>query len=261
MIVALLTGGYSLTALLWFACPSIVFRQDYIFVPAASCSVFGFLGTAWALITSPRFDISFPSCPATIVLTLVSVIVYGGLAIYTNRRIKEVSLLHARSSHASWQESGYYSAYASSTRPLVSRGIGSEGDSISYTAPAPVLSEDEMVNQQMATLLTKSDPRPSPDATQATFRLEWPPGGDDEDDPTGRTRTRTFTASGRHLAPGDASRHSRSRSEGVTGAFGRIGRAFGIGDRGRQPSREEALRAERAKSRDDRRREIELGHL
>src|ERR1700753_2495704 len=90
VIVALLTGGYSLTALLWFACPSIVFRQEYIFVPAASCATFGFVGTAWALIISPRYDISSPSCPVTIVLTLVSVIIYGGLAIHTNRRIKQI---------------------------------------------------------------------------------------------------------------------------------------------------------------------------
>jgi len=262
-IVALLTGGYSLTALIWFACPSIVFRQEYIFIPAASSSIFGFLGTSWALTISPRYEISSPSCPITIVLTLVSAMIYGGFAIHTNRRIKEITLLPAWPSHPSAHDSEYYAPYASSTYPLVARSVASEQASLHSNTAQLVLSEEEMVNQQMATLLTKADPRPSPDATQGTFRLEWPGGADDDEDPTGRSRSRTgtFTANKQYLTAGDGPQHSRSNSEGVAGALSKFGRAIGFGDRGRLQVREEALRAERRKSREDRRREIELGHL
>jgi len=89
VIVALLTGGYSLTALLWFACPSTIFRLQCIFVPAATSSAFGFLATAWALATSPRYDITAPSCSVTIVLCIVSAAVYGGLAAHASHGIKK----------------------------------------------------------------------------------------------------------------------------------------------------------------------------
>jgi hypothetical protein len=261
VIVAFLTGGYSLTALLWFACPSIIFRHQYIFVPAASSSAFGFLATAWVLAISPRYDTTAPSCAITIVLTIVSAAVYGGLAINTNHRIKMITQKAAWPAHQSWTDSGYYAPYASSTYPLTGHAGASDRGSISNSIIQPVLTEDEMVNQQMAALLTKTEPRPSPDATQETFRLQWP-DGDDEEDPTVRGRTRTFTINGRHLAaPGYVPQATTSRTAvgGVGEAIIKLGRAIGIGDRGRGQARVEALAAERAKSRDERRRQIEMG--
>jgi hypothetical protein len=253
MIVALLTGGYSLTVLLWFACPSIIFRLEYILIPSTSCSIFGFLSTAWALATSGRYSVSLPSCPVTISLTLASTAIYGGLAVITMRRIKLITQTNSWESHRSWLDSGYYTPYASSTRPLASQSVASERGSVYYQqASPPALTEEEMVNQQMATLLTKADSRPNPDAAQSTFRLEWPTGGDEEE-LLNRNRDATFR---------NESQHGRSRSEGVTGAFSRIGRVIGIGDRSnnRLSAREDALNTERARSRERRRREIELGH-
>jgi len=262
VIVALLTGGYSLTALLWFACPSIIFRLQYIFIPAASASIFGLFATAWVLAISPRYNVSAPSCPLTVVATIVSASVYGGLAIYTNRRIKTITSSASHAAHQSWAESGYYTPYASSTYPLTGPGMPSESVSISHSVSQPVLTEDELVNQQMAALLTKTNPGPSPDATQETFKLQWPTGDEEEDDPTARGRTRTFTMNGRHLAaPGYALQtiKSRANTSGVGEAFSKIGRVIGIGDRGRTQAREEALATERAKSREERRRQIEMG--
>jgi hypothetical protein len=262
IIVALLTGGYSLTALLWFACPSILFRQEYIFIPATACSIFGFLGTAWALISSPRYNVNTVSCPVTIALTLLSATVYGGLAIHTQRSIDQVTRRPSWPSHLSnWHDSGYYTPYASSTAPLAAQSINSDRASGTYNVVPPTLTEEELVNQQMATLLTKGDPRPSPDATQATFRLEWPPGGEEEDVTMGPRRVGTLQAMGRYLAPTLPTNHNRNRNEGVMGAFSKIGRAIGLGDRSRDPARDEALAVERARSREERRREIELGHL
>jgi len=159
-------------------------------------------------------------------------------------------------------DSGYYTPYASSTYPLTGYGGASDRGSISNGVVQPVLTEDEMVNQQMAALLKKTEPEPSPDATQETFRLQWPTGGDEEEDPRARGRTRTFTINGRHLAaPGYVPQATRNRTtaSGVGEAITKIGRAIGIGDRGRGQAREEALAAKRAKSREERRRQIELG--
>jgi hypothetical protein len=126
------------------------------------------------------------------------------------------------------------------------------------TATLPV-SDEDLVNQQMAGLLRKTDPGPSPDASQATFRLEWPQGEEDDFDAFGRRRQRTFSASGRLLAPGGPSHihGARTRSESVqeprSGVWAKL--------RGRQEGRDGPLIHPRAKSRDERRREIELGQL
>jgi len=262
VIVALLTGGYSLTALLWFACPSIIFRNRYIFVPAASVSAFGFLATAWDLAVSPRYNVSAPSCPITIVATITSASIYGGLAIYTSRRIKTITHTTPHAVRQSWTEYGYHAPYASSTYPLTGPGVTFESASINQNFNQPVLTEDEMVNQQMAALLTKIDSGPRLDVTQETFKLQWPLSNEEEEDPTIRGRSRTFTMNGQHLAaPGYVHQAIKDRTiaNGVGAAFSKIGKVIGLGDRGRNQARDEALATERARSREERRQQIEMG--
>jgi hypothetical protein len=281
ILVALLTGGYSLTALVWFACPAVMFRQDCIYIPAAASSAFGFLACVSCLAISSRFDASLPSCAITIVLSLLSTTIYGGLALHTRSLMRRFSRQQAWPAQVplySPASPGYYTPYAPSTHHLTAVSVPSERASVNYNSGAS-MTEDEMVSHQMAQLLANKDPQPSPDPAQSTFRLEWPPGVGGEDDeeedghPVGRTRSRTVSGSGRYLAPGDPARHGRSRSDvlgsrsdglgsrgdGLGRALTRIGRAMGM-DRGRQEIRE-GQSQERAKSREERRREIELGHL
>jgi len=113
-------------------------------------------------------------------------------------------------------------------------------------------------------LLTKTDPVPSPEANQSTFRIDWPPGLDDFGDEENAIRPRTLSGSGPYLTPGDATRHHRSRSDGARGnpigrgsTLSRLGRVVGI-DRGREAA-EQRARTERARSREERRRQIEMG--
>ena len=267
LIVGLLTGGYSLTALLWFGCPSILFRQRSIFLPSASASAFGFFACAWTLMTSERYVASSPSCPATIILTLISSFIYGGLALYTHRRINQMSMAPVWPTQpVAWQDPNYQQYYASSPYPSVSHSVGTELPAKNHYSPP--LTEDEQVTQQMARLLTKTDPGPSPDATQGTFRLEWPPGGDVDDENVGKlgVRSRTFPNAGNWLAPPTQSRHARNRSDGVeddrgSSAWSKFGRVVGMADRGRKATRDQKDAVERAKSRDERRREIEMGNM
>ena len=272
--MALLTGGYSLTALAWFACPALLFRQDCIYVPAAASSAFGFAAAVSCLVLSTRFDASAPSFAVTAVLSLLSATIYGALALHTRSVVRRFSHRQSWPAHAAYTPAtspGYYVPYApyapASTQHLTAAASPSErASSIHYSGAASVnMTDDDMVSHQMAQLLANKDPQPSPDPAQSTFRLEWPPGVGDDDDgaaddgAAGRTRSRTVSGSGRYLSPGDPARHGRSRSDGLGRALTRIGRAMGM-DRGRQDGREGQAQ-ERAKSREERRREIELGVL
>ena len=256
VVVALLTGGYSLSALLWFACPSILFRLECIFIPTASACAFGFFAIIWTLISSPRFDATQPACPVSIVLTVLSFTIYCSFAIWLSQHVKKITNPPPWPLSGAWQDNS--SAYSSSY-PLRSH---SEINSINYIPtndiPPPVIHEEDPVGQQFTHLLANPNPIPSPEAARETFNIEFPPGGDDDDDAHKRARARTL--SGSHLSPNDAIRHGRHNSDSG-GALSRIGRAIGLGDRGRTANREEQERNERARSREERRRQIEMGPL
>lgn len=151
------------------------------------------------------------------------------------------------------------------------------------TSPLPI-GEDELVSQQMARLLLNTrDPRPSPDSG-STFRIDW--RTDDEDSPTADTaiQLRARSGSGSRLvppgrlasavqigpppAPGHAKKDSGGRSAALLARMS----PFRGGDRTRKNAadaevergRSAAITAgeqPRAKSRDERRREIELGMI
>jgi len=257
IVVTFLTGGYSLTFLLFFACPSLIFRQHYIFIPTSSSAAFGFFASVWALMTSHRYVASALSCPITIVLTLISTVTYGGAALWTHRRIKHTTRAPVwPSSQQAWQDTTYPQTYVPS--PYVGTTRTSEASTM-YQAPP--MTEDEQVNHQMAMLLMKTDSGPSPDATQGTFRLEWPPGGDEDEGLGRRNRSRTFSGHNKFLAPGYRNRSGSAVQPQTNSAWGRIGRVIGISVRGRPEDRAAAQRTERARSREERRREIELGHM
>jgi hypothetical protein len=124
----------------------------------------------------------------------------------------------------------------------------------------PPLSEDEAVNQQMAMLLMKSDSGPSPDASQSTFRIDLPENREEQErwansaellaTPSvshGGNRGRSFSASNSPNLNHDRSAWERRVEEG----------------RGRSDVRPTLSQASyghsRAVSREERRREIELG--
>ncbi|KAF2423813.1 hypothetical protein EJ08DRAFT_424242 [Tothia fuscella] len=274
IIVSLLTAGYSLTALLWFACPSLLFRLESIFTPNFAVSVFAFLATMYAFASSPRYSFSEAMGPTTLGMAAASAIIYGVLALIAQRKVKKIadasnvsayyrSMAGTPSTMGRYQEPGYYQNFVQNIYPTA-RSPGAA----SFDAPTkPFVSEEDMVNQQMAMLLTKNDPGPSPDASQTTFRLEWPQGTEQEEefDAFGRRRMRTFSASGRLLTPGSAAAYgSRTGNDSTQqssnpSTWAKLGRAVGV-DRGRLDVRGESSHARR-KSREERRQEIEMGQL
>jgi hypothetical protein len=278
IIVALLTGGYSLTALVWFACPSLLFRLDSIFIPNFACSVFAFLATLYAFASSARYSFSVAMGPTTLGMAAASAIIYGILAMMAQRKVKAVTsqpsvsafqrTMSGTPTSGTWQEPNYYQNFIQNMHPTARSPGAFSPSPTSFESHGPVkpsLSEEDMVSQQMARLLMQTDSGASPDASQTTFRLEWPEGEEEEIDAFGRRRMRTFSASGRLLTPGSATvRGQRNRSESVQdsrsgGAWAKLGRVVGV-DRGRLDVRGGSSQP-RGKSREERRQEIELGQL
>lgn len=145
------------------------------------------------------------------------------------------------------------------------------------------ITEDDMVNQQMARLLLQERDRAGNDQ-QSTFRIQWPTDDDDEADPAQRgIRMRTRTGSGSRLIPPNrlgAALSAAQAAQGIrpaqttAGTGAEASRAarlspFRGGDSARATDVEvERGRAEaqltgvpRSKSREDRRKEIEMGNM
>ncbi|KAK3209420.1 hypothetical protein GRF29_69g1716037 [Pseudopithomyces chartarum] len=85
-IVALLTAGYSFTALLCFACRSERFQAEAIFLPALTSSSVGLLSIAYNFLASNAYTWGTSAISGTVVST-VATFLYGMLLIWTHRRI------------------------------------------------------------------------------------------------------------------------------------------------------------------------------
>jgi hypothetical protein len=305
IIVALLTGGYSLTLLLYVACPSPLFRQESVFIPAASASLFSFLAILYCLAASSRFTFSLAPCPIALALSAMSAILYGTLAFLTSRRIHHTK---PRSSHRPpqrrthhrdlssssyndvhyspgfspnahpvgtsapptaglWMEPGYYTNFIAnmypSMRPSTSKKTqpGQQPPALydpaigtTYTrlpGGAAAVTDDELVARQMAGLLRRKDSGPNPDASGSTFRLDWEFNEEEGD-----------TEEGAEGAARKVRARTRSVGEGRagTGPVVKVTRADSV-ERGRSENRSGGQGVGRAKSREERRREIELENL
>jgi len=287
LITALLVAGYGLTALLYYAVPSPIFRLESLLIPAASASLSG--------------------CPITLGITFFSALMFASLGWWTSHKITKITSKVPWPVSGSWQDSGsaHYNPYTSSAYPLTAPADNAgmyyahplqdynhpahdysnpahdyvhpvveypsaqplplprpPSLSISQAQPSPRAVEEDMVGQQMAILLAKPTPSPSPEATQQTFHLEWPPGDDEGTESPNRSRSQSVTASGQLLSPNDASRQGRNRRGSDSGIpVIRVGTILSVDRRGRRSGRDQEQREERAKSRDVRRREIERNSI
>jgi hypothetical protein len=122
--------------------------------------------------------------------------------------------------------------------------------------PDAAISEDDRVNQQMALLLMKSDQRPSPDANSATFRIDLP-----ED-----TEQLAREAHSQELVGTPGQVHSgwnRDRADSRPDSLSEQQAWERWQDRGRSTNRpsssDQRSTHSRGLSREERRREIELG--
>lgn len=249
-VVALMTAGYSFTALLCFACRDEIFQAEAIFLPSLASSALGFLTILYNFASSKRF-VWNTAAIVSIVLAASSSVIYGILLWWTHRRIVRIRAQTNTRSNNMWSDTAFYSNFIANMYP--SARTPTEG---------PPLTEDDLVNHQMATLLMKADPGPSPDASQSTFRIDLPEDNEERNRlensaellATPRTTHQYYSPRIRSTSITNTVNSNHDRS-----AWERPGQD----DRGRSDIRpSKSLNSDghsRAVSREERRREIELG--
>lgn len=317
IIIALLTGGFSLTALLWFAVPSASFRQDSIFIPVASASAFSFVASLYSIASSTRFDLSKATFPVTLGLSGLATVVYGFLAFLAYRRAKGLSThresrllqsaqgdyfggyetqggtpsIHSAADTAhsgTYNDPAYYTNYTANMHPTsLSRPASTPNIRNDYSSnQTPPLTEDEILSQNFQNLLKNRNSASVADSSKSTYRVEWPvDGGPDDDEDginpiTGRRRQPTFNPDGSVNRLQSRVQHRSRPSTQLKNGLAKASRAVreasqsgieAVVGRGRSPSqdaggtlnvsRPEDRSHARSKSRDDRRKEIEMNNL
>jgi hypothetical protein len=149
-----------------------------------------------------------------------------------------------------WSNESYYSNFVQNMYPTAA-----------HSPPPPpeaAITEDDRVNQQMALLLVKSDPRPSPDVNSDTFRIDLP---EDTEQIERHARSQELVGT-----PGPAHQGwSRNRADSRPDSLGEQQAWERLQERGRTTDRptssDQRSTHSRGLSREERRREIELGRV
>ncbi|KAF2749530.1 hypothetical protein M011DRAFT_398559 [Sporormia fimetaria CBS 119925] len=249
-VVAMLTAGYSFTGLLCFVCPNDVFQAENIFLPALTSSGLGLLTIAYNFLASRSYTWSKAAITGT-AISGTSTVLYTFLLLWTQRRIIQhrdqvASLERHRSAVDSWShEPTFYTNFLQNTYPSA------------FSSNTQPQNEDDIIKANMQSLLQNSrDSGPSPDATSATFRIDLP-GVEEEER---RQANSSELLGSPPLTATHQAEWNRVRALGEDEAFRRW-------DRGRtiqRPASVETLNVgarERGLSREERRREIELGRI
>ncbi|EMD94573.1 hypothetical protein COCC4DRAFT_152674 [Bipolaris maydis ATCC 48331] len=248
-VVALLTAGYSFTALLCFACRDKHFQAENVFLPALASSAFGLISIAYNFLSSSAYHWGLSATTGT-VLSAVATLTYTVLCIITFRAAnKPPPRQHPDARANLWSEQSYYNNFVTNMYPTAMRPADHP--------PAVLYSEDDRVNQQMALLLHKSDSRPSPDAN-STFRIDLPEDPDQHDREL-HSQELVGTPVQAHSEWQRGRGHSRPDSLGEQQAW------MQLQERGRSAHRAESAGGQsthsRNLSREERRRQIEMGAL
>lgn len=181
------------------------------------------------------------------VISSAGTVLYAVLLLWKRRRIARMR--KGSSTRANlYSEQSYYTNYIPNMYPSAVR-------TASLPPQAPV-HEDDPVNQQMALLMLR-DARPSPDASSSTFRIDLPEDREEQDN-FGGGQELVGTPQQSHTAAWTRDRaNSRPNSLGENQAWQQWQ------DRGRtqhRPSNSDLnSNHSRGLSREERRREIELG--
>lgn len=216
--------------------------------PALSSSVLGILSIAYNFGLTRAFVWGTAAISGTVV-SILAIITYTVLLIWTKRRINKINK-QSGSRENLWSEQSYYSNFVQNMYPTAAR-------SPAQPPPEPAVSDDDRVNQQMALLLMRSDSRPSPDANSATFRIDMP-----EDRELQERQMHSQELVG---TPGPAHGDwNRNRANSKPDSLSEEQAWQQWQSRGRSPQRPASTSGRsshsRNLSREERRREIELGH-
>jgi hypothetical protein len=179
------------------------------------------------------------------VVSATATLTYGGLFLWTHHRIVRVA--EEAGPRQLWSNESYYANFVQNMYPTAARSPAAPPE-----APLP---EDDGVNQQMALLLMRSDQRPSPDANSATFRIDLPEDIEHQER-VARSQELVGTPGPAHTGWTRSRADSRPDSLSEQQAWERWQ------ERGRptdRPASMENRGHSRGLSREERRREIELG--
>ena len=215
--------------------------------PALTSSAIGLLTIAYNFLASTANEWGTSAISGTVVST-TSTFLYGMLLLWTHRRIVKSRERETSRADNLYHEPRYYSNFAQNMYPAAAR---------SPSAPPEVpLTDEDRINQQMALLLMKQDSGTSPDASSATFRIDLPEDHEQRER-IANSQELVGTPPISHPEWNRARSQSRPDSLSETQAWERWQ------DRGRTTDRPASVGARsnhsRAMSREERRREIELG--
>ncbi|KAF2999465.1 hypothetical protein E8E13_008213 [Curvularia kusanoi] len=162
LVVALLTAGYSFTALLCFACRNDEFQAENVFVPALASSIFGLIVILYNFLATTSYRWSTAATSAT-VLSGFATILYTCLLWWKRRTVARRRKSASQRSNL-YSEQSYYTNYNVNMYPSAVR--------TESLPPSIPVNEDDPVNQQMRLLMLR-DARPSPE-TISTYHIDLP---------------------------------------------------------------------------------------
>ncbi|KAJ4320976.1 hypothetical protein N0V94_003153 [Neodidymelliopsis sp. IMI 364377] len=250
-VVALLTAGYSFTALLCFACHDREFQIESVYLYALASSVFGVLTIIYNFFATRSYHWGTAAVSGTVISTTATIL-YAALFLWTHRRVAKLRKSTSQRSGL-YSEQSFYTNYIQNQYPSAIRTT-SQG-------PEVPLNEDDRVNQQMAMLLIqRGDARPSPDANSSTYRIDLPEDREEQAmrERHARSQELVGTPQPSHMAWNRDRADSRADSLSENQAWQQLQ------ERGRTQHRlsDNDLRGNHSRglSREERRREIELGH-
>ena len=207
--IAILTGGFSFSALLTFTIRNPLFQAEAIHQPCALASGVGLLTVFYNFIISS----SYKWKTSTLLLAIaagVSTIVYTGLLLLSLRRVSHVrsrppqtasstvpltmgspgrtsfaspattyepSTIAPSERTSSYQPSGYYENYIRNMYPTSTRAPEPNPADLGYDPTS--ISEEEMQRQQMLMLLLANESPAQQQQQQSTFHIDWQGEADD----------------------------------------------------------------------------------
>ncbi|KAH9872345.1 hypothetical protein IAQ61_005180 [Plenodomus lingam] len=170
-VVALLTAGYSFTALLCFACRDASFQAYSVFLPTGASSALGLVSIVYNLFATRAYRWSNASIAGS-VLGATATIVYGSLFLWRTHQI--LISRRPRPPRPTWSEPTFYPGYNPTLFPNPTLSPQHPPDTTAYA-----YTEDEGVTHQMKMLLTQRDSTPSLNA-KSTYQIALPVDAEQE---------------------------------------------------------------------------------
>lgn len=185
--VALLSAGFSLTALACFAAQNHLFNAKNVLFPALVSCALGLLTIFYDFLVFNRYKWTIPALLAVVVAG-VSTIVYAGLLFHSERKLALLNRRHQLNSQymdphtqgmhgdhlATYpQNSPCYENYNRNMFPTAFTG------GVRHPVPAAEgyspssLTEEEMQRQQLLMLLLPREQPVTSENSAGTFRIEW----------------------------------------------------------------------------------------